>query len=59
MFKDSKRKEELCTYMDACIEYDIPMNSVTYFIYKMSTGIILRDMVMSLHRTLVRGNIWN
>jgi len=29
-------KEQMCEYVDACMEYNLPINTITWFMYKVS-----------------------
>jgi len=39
------RKEELCQYVDGCMKYNIPINSFTYWVYRVSNTPIIVNLV--------------
>jgi len=49
----SDKKEELIAYLDACMEYELPINRFTYLWFRLSMGYTFRDMFKSINKLIV------
>jgi len=49
----TNKKEELIMYLDACIEYDLPINRFTYLWFRVSMGYTFRDIFKNIKKGIV------
>ena len=49
----SDKKEELIAYLDACMEYELPINRFTYLWFRLSMGYTFRDIFKSIKKNIV------
>jgi len=42
------KREELIKYVDGCMEYNLPMNRLTYFCFRLGNGSLVKDLIRSI-----------
>ena len=52
----SNKKKELIKYVDGCMEYGLPINRLTYTLFRISNGYITKDLVRNIQQKIA--SLW-